>query len=107
MTFRDRDVLNYRPFQGDETDVTQLADRFVVTRYAHACTLCWEEIPPRARVRALTEINNEEHRVKTFYFCAPCCAAMAKSWRDHGRAIEHRYGIGQAAARAKYRRGAA
>lgn len=88
-------VLQFRPFQGDETPVRELADKFLVTRKPHKCQICWGAIEVGQRVRALTELNCEDRQVMTFYFCTECCEAMAASWSDEGEAIEKRYGIGQ------------
>lgn len=106
---RIRDILNFRPFQGDETDTTELRDRMVMVRYSHRCQICWGRIEGGDYVRALTERNNETKQVMTFYFCELCCTAMAKSWspKDAGRTIEHRYGIGQDRARVARRKGEA
>lgn len=99
MTINERECLAYYPFQGDETDVRLLADRFVTTRKPHTCNTCWDPIPAGARVRALTEVNREERKTMTFYFCVPCCDAMAISSTDSGDAIEERTGIGMRRAR--------
>ena len=92
----ERLALCYDPFSGDETDVKQLHNRFVNTRTEHDCNICLEKIPPRSRVRALTERNNEERSVMTFYFCPACCVAMAAVGKDAGEAIEQRTAMGQA-----------
>lgn len=91
---RDELCLQYPPFAGDETDVTEFSDRMLVTRYTHTCGICFEPIPARTRVRALTERNNEDRVVMTFYFCVACCDAMAVSWSDEGVAIAERTSIG-------------
>lgn len=97
---KDADCLQYDPFQGDETDVTKLSDRFLVTRKPHQCNVCLGQIPAGQRVRALTEINHEEKKVSTFYFCVLCCEAMALVWTDAGLAIEARTSIGMMKANA-------
>lgn len=96
------ECLLYDPFQGDESDVRTLADRFLVTRKPHVCNVCWDMIPVKSRVRAKTEINYEDEQVATFYFCIPCCEAMAISNEDDGRSIEHRSGLGMDRARERY-----
>lgn len=101
---RDELCLCYPPFAGDETDTTEFADRFLVTRFSHGCGICFETIPPKTRVRALTERNNEDRRVMTFYFCPTCCDAMAVSWTDEGVAICQRTAIGIDRAEASRRR---
>lgn len=99
LSERERLCLLYNPFQGDETDVRVLNDAFVTTRYQQRCQVCLDDIPAGARVRARREINNEDRKAMTFYFCEPCCAAMARCWKDDGRAIEARTGIGMVKAR--------
>lgn len=88
------DCLSYDPFQGDESEVRELSDKFVVTRKDHKCNTCWDQIPSGSRVRAKTEVNYDDRQAQTFYFCVPCCEAMAASWEDEGQAITHRCGIG-------------
>jgi hypothetical protein len=94
----ERDCLAYDPFAYDETDVRPLRDRFVTTRTPHQCNICWDDIPAGVHIRAKSEINREEHKTQTFYFCVPCCEAMAISWQDNGEAIEARTSIGIARA---------
>ena len=96
---REHEALAYDPFRDDETDVTGLADRFVTTRRTHPCSLCQQDFPAGSRARAKTERNNEERKVMTFYFCPPCCEAMAASWTDYGRALIERETIAQRSAR--------
>lgn len=91
----DRDCLNYDPFAGDrDSNIKLLSDRFVVARYPHQCTICFGAIFKLERHRARTEIDRDDNRAGTFRFCAMCCEAMAKSWKDSGRAIEKRTSIG-------------
>lgn len=90
----DADILSYDMFAGDETDVTLLSNRMLITRTAHRCVICNELIPVGSRVRATTERNNEERRVMTFYACVPCCAAMARAYEDDGESIEQRSALG-------------
>lgn len=80
------------PFAGDETDVVLVADRIVTTRTLHQCNHCLGWISPRSHpVRARSEINREENKRMTFYFCPPCCVAMAVCQLDAGRTLERRY----------------
>ena len=89
--------LQYEPFAGDrDVDVRLLSDRFLVSRAAHTCNVCLDSIAARTRVRARSEVFDEQ--LGTFYFCPTCCEAMAKSWDDDGHAIEAMYEVG-------YRRG--
>jgi hypothetical protein len=97
--YRDEDCLAYDPFSGDrDVDVTEFSDKFVVTRKQHKCNVCAAHIPPRTRVRAKTERDNDDQVVMTFYFCPSCCEAMAASWTDNGKAIESRTALGMRSA---------
>lgn len=104
---RDRLCLIYPLFEGDETYVTPLRNRMVMVRYSHQCVVCWHKIAAGLRVRAVTECNHETKQVMTFYCCPTCCDAMAKSWKDNGRAICERTSIGIARANRQRRKRAA
>ena len=93
-SFLEAHCLRIDPFFPDDTDRTKLSDRFVKTRTAHACTICFETIDVGARARALREKNNTDNIVATFYFCPLCCKAMAVSMEDDGKALTERTGIG-------------
>jgi hypothetical protein len=96
--------LRFDPFSGDDTDALTLRDRFVTTRFEHKCSYCFTEIiPPRTRVRALTEVNREDDKVMSFYFCLLCCLAMATHLVDDGKALEERAGLASKAARRRTR----
>lgn len=82
--------LSFDPFAGDETDVRPVSDKFVTTRKPHKCQHCGDRIKSGQRVRALSEINREERKRQTFYFCGLCCEAMANAGRDDGDAFEER-----------------
>lgn len=88
--------LNYNPFQGDEGDTRLMSDKFVTTRKPHDCSICFEIIPSGVHVRARREVSKGFRNAMTFYFCVPCCEAMAMSWdyEDNGRAISERCEIG-------------
>ena len=93
----EQDCLMHDPFEGDETDVSRLKDKFVVTRKPHYCAICLDHIASGARVRAKTERNNEEGKIMTFYFCEPCCEAMAKLVSDDDMdAMDARYAVAYA-----------
>ena len=98
--------LRFDPFSGDrDSDVRQLRDRFVTTRFKHKCSYCFTEIiAPRTRVRALTEVNREDGKVMTFHFCVPCCLAMATHLADDGDALEERAALASKASCRRSRR---
>jgi len=83
-------ALSFDPFAGDETDVRLVSDKFVTTRKPHKCQHCGDKIKSGKRVRARAEINREDNKRGTFYFCSLCCEAMAKSWEDDGDAYVER-----------------
>lgn len=82
--------LSFDPFSGDETDVRIMSDKFVNVSKPHKCQHCGDKIKAGARVRARSEINLEDRKRGTFYFCGLCCEAMAKIWEDDGDAYEER-----------------
>lgn len=99
---RDRDCLNFNPFEGDrDCHTKELSDRMVIGRCAHQCQICTGPIIKGERHRALTEVSYDDRKVMTFRFCALCCDAMAKNWTDDGKAILARYSIGYRARKAK------
>lgn len=73
----ERMALVYEPFEGDETDVSGLTDKFVTGRKEHECFHCRDPIPVGQRHRAKTERNNEDRKIETFRFCAACCKTFA------------------------------
>lgn len=93
--------LDFNPWGYDETDVTQLSNRMVVTRVQSECAICFGPIGPGQRVRAVVERNNEcmRPKVMTFRFCIDCCVAMVKVARHQTirdeLALERRYALGQ------------
>ena len=103
---RDPKILRYNPWgdgKGDD-NYRVLRNVMIVGRYAHKCAICFDRIPAGQRHRAQTEINLDGRRqVKTFRFCATCCTAMVKSWRDAGEEICERYAIGQHATKMRRR----
>lgn len=93
---RDRIILAYDPFQGDETDVCDLSDKMVVTRKPHRCQNCWRDLPSGERCRAKTERNDEDHVIMTFYFCPECCTAMFETVSSiNWEAVDDRYMLHQ------------
>lgn len=82
--------LGFDPFAGDETDVLVRSDKFVNTRTPHTCQHCGEDIKPGGRIRARAELNREEGKRMTFYFCGLCCAAMVSALRGEDDAYEER-----------------
>jgi hypothetical protein len=99
----DKAVLQFDPWCGDESDVTTLSDRMVVTRVKSVCAICFENILPRDRVR--TKVEKWDGKMKTFRFCVNCCAAMARRAFAANEAqemeIENRYNMGRLRADSK------
>lgn len=77
-------ALDFRPFDGDETDTTLLSDKIVTGRKAYVCQTCDGPIQPGERQRAMVETNNEDKQIMTFRWCRICCRAMAQAF-DYGR----------------------
>lgn len=89
----DRRCLAFDPFEygkGDDNAV-RLSDKMVTAAKAHTCNMCDAAIVRGERSRAITEAY--EGTVMTFRFCAMCCKAMAASWGDDGRALDHRHAL--------------
>lgn len=59
MTYSESEALAYRPFDGDETDTTELSDKFVVTRKNHVCNIfSWNDAGKSITEREKTGANN-------------------------------------------------
>ena len=82
MDIEESACLKVGPFGGEDANVTLLHDRFLITRKEHECLTCLDTILPRKRMRARTERDNDDNTLKTFYFCWPCCEAMAADWNN-------------------------
>ncbi len=94
MALNEAACLSYDVFAGDETPVKVLSDKFLVVRVRHRCQTCWGAIRKGARVRARREVDLDDRRVGTFYFCPTCCEAMAGADDDNGDAITYRATLG-------------
>ena len=82
--------LHTDPFAGDfgsPGDKT-LSDKVTRARVGGMCHECTQDIKPGEWIRRRTDIT--EGSIATYRWCALCCAAMAKSWSDDGRAWEAR-----------------
>jgi predicted RNA-binding Zn-ribbon protein involved in translation (DUF1610 family) len=88
----DEDILAYNLFgEGEKGDAhySTLTNKMVVTRQPRDCIVCRDAIPIGARARVVRERWGREFG--TFYSCPTCCAAMAASWTDNGKAMVERY----------------
>ncbi len=75
----DQDILAYEPFEGDrDSNVVVLSDQMVIVRKAHRCQVCWGFTEPGQRCRRRAEVDKDDSKRMSFYFCSPCCEAMAK-----------------------------
>lgn len=93
MDLFDQAVLAYEPWQDRDCNIVVARDRFVVTRRDHACVICSASIAKGSRVRARAEIDRDEQRRATFYFCTECCDAMQTAvTTDDSSAIDARFG---------------
>jgi hypothetical protein len=100
----DEAILSFNPWEGGKGDdpYRVLKNRMVVARVPHQCAICWGVIQRDERHRAQTEANLDgSKQVKTFRFCAECCAAMP-SWflSSSEETISARYALGEQRARA-------
>lgn len=86
--------LAYDPWGWDETPYKLLSDRFVMVRKGHMCIVCRGRIRRGQRVRARREIDLDDRRIGTFYFCPSCCRAQARADRDEGNSIAYRSTLG-------------
>lgn len=94
VPLNEADCLAYEPWGSDETPYKLLSDRFVAVRKGHICITCRGRIRRGQRVRARREIDLDDRRIGTFYFCPSCCRAQARAPRDYGSSIEYRSTLG-------------
>lgn len=94
-TAEEQRCLSHDPWGWDETQYHLLRDGFVRVRKPHPCQCCGHEIRPGMRVRSRAEIDLDDQRRATFYWCIQCCEAMARVNDDNGESLEHRYAMGQ------------
>lgn len=90
----EQDCLSVDPFAGDFGDGEILfSDRIVTAAKRHdaCCNICGGSIEKGERHRARREAWNGS--CVTTRFCASCCAAMAISRHDDGRAWEARVNL--------------
>lgn len=85
---QERLCLLYNPFQEDDSDTRQLSDKIVTVRKGGDCCICFETIRLGEHSRKQTAIV--DGRIASCRMCEECCAAMALSWADGGKAIEQR-----------------
>ena len=100
------DCMSFNPWGDSKGDdhYRVLRNAMVVARWSHKCAICQGSITKGEHHRAQVEVNLDGSRqVKTFRFCAECCAAMP-SWLTDGEAITERYSLGEQRARSKRNR---
>ncbi len=94
VVWNEQDCLDADPFAGDFGDGEVLLSDKIVTagkRHANVCNICGGSIEQGERHRARVEVWNG--RCVTTRFCPQCCAAMAISFEDDGRAWEARVNL--------------
>ena len=94
IPLNEAECLAYDPWGWDETPYKLLSDRFVTVRKGHRCVVCHARIRRGERVRARREIDLDDRRIGTFYFCPPCCRAQARAPEDNGASIAYRSELG-------------
>ncbi len=67
-------ALHYDPWGERDATYRTMSDKFVVTRKAADCAICFTPIPVGSRVRAKAEVDDGV--AKTFRFCPECCWLM-------------------------------
>ena len=91
MDFDEADCLAVDPFAGDfgspgdKTFRDKMVTCLVGTK---ACDGCGSKIELRTRYRTI--VAKFDGQLHQYRYCTHCCAAMAKSWKDEGRAWEKR-----------------
>lgn len=94
-TFNEAECLQTDPFEGDfgTPGDRVLKDKIGTARKAGPCSLCAQEIKPGERVRIQAAIF--DGALMHYRWCSECCAAMAASWHDEGKAFEARARLGR------------
>ncbi|MGL4576888.1 MAG: hypothetical protein ACRCV9_19025 [Burkholderiaceae bacterium] len=92
-TSGDNDILDFDPFQGDfgSPGDRVLKNKMGFARKAGECQNCAQEIQPGERVRIMNAVFDGD--LMSYRWCALCCAAMAKSYKDNGEEYEARCGL--------------
>ena len=93
-TFDERACLQVNPFEGDfgSPGDRVLKDKIGTARKCGTCGMCRQEIQQGERVRLLAAIFDGQ--MMSYRWCSACCAAMAVSWHDAGRAWTARVRLG-------------
>jgi len=96
VPFDESECLAVNPFEGDfgAPGDKVLKDKIVTTRKAGSCGMCSQAIQPGTRARSLAAVFDGS--LMNYRWCASCCAAMAASWHDDGKAWESRVALGNA-----------
>lgn len=91
-----KDVLSYNPFDGDFGTPAdrRFSDLIVTARKPGPCHDCAGTIEAGELIRRAVWLFDGE--IRTYRWCALCCAAMASSWTDNGEAIEARAALRRA-----------
>ena len=102
-TFDEAECLKVNPFEGDfgSPGDKVLKDKIGTARKGGTCGMCRQDIVPGERVRLLAAVF--DGTLMSYRWCSECCAAMAESWTDDGRAWEARVRIGDESSNANMR----
>ena len=94
-TFDEAGCLKTNPFEGDfgSPGDKVLRDKIATARKGGTCGMCRQEVDLGERVRTLVAVF--DGALMSYRWCSTCCAAMAESWIDSGRAWEARASLGQ------------
>lgn len=93
--FDHKTCLQVNPFEGDfgSPGDRVLRDKIGLARRAGACSMCWQDIEPGEQARMLAAVFDGS--LMSYRWCSTCCAAMAASWTDGGKAWETQARIGR------------
>jgi len=77
-------------FDGDKEGVDRwLRDKIVRARVSGTCGECLGEIEPGTFTRSFAFVD--DGAITSNRVCQDCCDAMAKRWKDDGKALDRRY----------------
>lgn len=84
--FDEADCLAVDPFDGDfgSPGDTIFRDKIVIPRKTHECACCMRLTDVGTKTRVITALFDGE--LHQYRYCTHCCAAMAISEKDGGRA---------------------
>ena len=94
VKYDEESCLSVNPFEGDfgEPGDKTLSNKIVTLRKSRTCDMCGRSAKVGTRCRVQANVFAGEF--KSYTWCEDCCAAMAYSWTDQGRALTRRTAMG-------------